>query len=50
MKTFNETSLRTYYTHNVCSEILDLENHKHEYKNKFIEINMNEIEMILKFS
>ncbi len=48
LKTLNETSLRIYHAHNVRFEILNTENHCHQNENKFIETNMNEIEMILK--
>ncbi len=50
LKIFNETSLRTYYTYNVRFEISDFDDHIHKNQNKFIEIDMNEIEMIFKFS
>jgi hypothetical protein len=50
LKIFNETSLRTYHTHNVRFEISNFDDHIHNDKNEFIEINMNEIEMIFEFS
>jgi hypothetical protein len=50
LKTFDETSLRTYHAHNVRFEISDSDDHIHNDKNEFIEIDMNEIEMILEFS
>jgi hypothetical protein len=48
LKILDETSLRTYYAHNVRFEISNFDDVCHEDKNEFIEINMNEIEMILK--
>jgi hypothetical protein len=50
LKTFDETSLRMYHAHNVHFEISDFDDFCHEDKNEFIEADMNEIEMILKFS
>ncbi len=50
LKTFNKMSLRIYYAHNVRFEISNFDNFYHEDKNEFIKINMNEIEMILRFS
>jgi hypothetical protein len=50
LKIFDETSLRTYHAHNVRFEISDFDDHIHNDKNEFIEIDMNEIEMILEFS
>ncbi len=50
LKIFDETSLRTYHAHSVRFEISDFDDFCHENKNKFIETNMNEIEMILRFS
>jgi hypothetical protein len=46
---FDETSLRTYHAHNVRFEISNFDDHVHNDKNEFIEIDMNEIEMILEF-
>jgi hypothetical protein len=39
-----------YYAHNVRFEISNFVDFYHEDKNAFIKININEIEMILKFS
>jgi hypothetical protein len=50
LKIFNKTSLRTYHTHSVRFEISDFDDHVHNDKNEFIEINMNEIEMRFQFS
>jgi hypothetical protein len=50
LKILDETSLRTYHTHNVRFEISNFDDHIHNDKNEFIEINMNEIEMILELS
>jgi hypothetical protein len=50
LKTFDETSLRTYHMHSVRFEISDFDDHIHNDKNEFIEIDMNEIEMILELS
>jgi hypothetical protein len=50
LKTFNKTSLCTYHTHSVRFEVSDFDDFCHENKNEFIEIDMNEIEMILKLS
>jgi hypothetical protein len=50
LKTLNETSLRIYHAHNVRFDVLDTKNHCHQDEDEFIEANMNEIEMILKFS
>ncbi len=50
MKTFNETSLRMYHTHSMRFEISNFNDYIYNDKNKFIEINMNEIEIILEFS
>jgi hypothetical protein len=50
LKTFNETSLRMYHAHNVRFEISNSDDHIHNDKDEFIEINMNEIEMILELS
>jgi hypothetical protein len=50
LKILDETSLRTYHTHSVRFEISDSDDHVHNDKDEFIEINMNEIEMILKLS
>ncbi len=50
LKTLNETSLRTYHAHNVRFDVLDIKDHYHQNEDKFIEANMNEIEMILKLS
>jgi hypothetical protein len=50
LKTFDETSLRTYHAHNVRFEVSNFDDFCHENKNEFIEANMNEIEMILKLS
>jgi hypothetical protein len=50
LKILNETSLRTYHAHNVRFEISDFDDHIHKSKNEFIEIDMNEIEMIFEFS
>jgi hypothetical protein len=48
LKILNETSLRTYHAHNVRFEISNFDDHIHKNKNEFIEIDMNEIEMIFK--
>jgi hypothetical protein len=50
LKIFDETSLRTYHTHNVRFEISDSDDHIHKNKNEFIEVDINEIEMILELS
>jgi hypothetical protein len=50
LKILDETSLRTYHAHNVRFEVSNFDDYYHENKNEFIETNMNEIEMILKFS
>ncbi len=50
LKILDKTLLRTYYTHNMRFEISDFDDHNHKNKNEFIEIDMNEIEMILKLS
>jgi hypothetical protein len=50
LKTLDKTSLRTYHAHNVRFEVSDSDDFCHENKDEFIEANMNEIEMILKFS
>ncbi len=50
MKTFDETSLRMYHAHNVRFEISNSDDHIHKSKNEFIEIDINEIEMILELS
>jgi hypothetical protein len=50
LKILDETSLRTYHTHSVRFEISNFDDHIHKNKNEFIEIDMNEIEMILEFS
>jgi hypothetical protein len=50
LKILDETSLRMYHTYNVRFEISDFDDHIHNDKNEFIEIDMNEIEMILEFS
>jgi hypothetical protein len=50
LKILDETSLRTYHAHNVRFEISDSDDHIHNDKDEFIEINMNEIEMIFKLS
>jgi hypothetical protein len=49
LKILDETSLRTYHTHNVRFEISDFDDHIHNNKNEFIKTDMNEIEMILEF-
>jgi hypothetical protein len=50
LKIFNKMSLRIYHAHNVRFEISNFDDFCYEDKNEFIEINMNEIEMILRFS
>jgi flagellar basal body rod protein FlgB len=50
LKTFDETSLRTSHAHSVRFEISDFDNHIHNDKDEFIEVDMNEIEMILELS
>jgi hypothetical protein len=50
LKIFDETTLRTYHAHNVRFEVSNFDDFCHEEKNEFIEADMNEIEMILKFS
>jgi hypothetical protein len=50
LKILDETSLRTYHAHSVRFEISDFDDHIHNDKNEFIEVDMNEIEMILEFS
>ncbi len=50
LKILDETSLRTYHAHNVRFEISDSDDHIHNDKDEFIEADMNEIEMIFKFS
>jgi hypothetical protein len=50
LKTFDETSLRTYHTHSVRFEVSNFDDHIYNDKNEFIEIDMNEIEMILELS
>jgi hypothetical protein len=50
LKILDETLLRTYYAHNVRFEISDFDDHIHNDKNEFIEVDMNEIEMIFEFS
>jgi hypothetical protein len=49
LKILDEKSLRTYHAHNVRFEISNFDDFCHEDKNEFIEINMNEIEMIWDF-
>jgi hypothetical protein len=50
LKIFDKTSLRTYHAHSVRFEISDSDDHIHKNKDEFIEIDMNEIEMILELS
>jgi hypothetical protein len=50
LKILDETSLRMYHAHNVRFEISNFDDHVHNDKDEFIEINMNEIEMIFEFS
>jgi hypothetical protein len=50
LKILDETSLRTYDEHSLRFEISDFDDHIHNDKDEFIEIDMNEIEMILEFS
>jgi hypothetical protein len=50
LKILDETSLRTYYAHSVRFEISDSDDHIHNDKDEFIEVDMNEIEMILELS
>jgi hypothetical protein len=50
LKTFDETSLRTYHAHSVRFKISDFDDHIHNDKDEFIEVDMNEIEMIFEFS
>jgi hypothetical protein len=50
LKILDETSLRTYHEHSVRFDISDFDDHIHKNKNEFIEIDMNEIEMILELS
>ncbi len=50
LKILDETSLRMYHAHNVRFEISDFDDFCHEDKNEFVEVNMNEIEIILRFS
>jgi hypothetical protein len=50
LKTLTETSLRIYHAHSVRFNVLNTENHCHQNEDEFIKTNMNEIEMILKFS
>jgi hypothetical protein len=49
LKILDETSLRTYHAHSVRFEISDFDDHIHNDKEKFIKIDMNEIEMIFEF-
>jgi hypothetical protein len=50
LKILDETSLRTYHAHNMRFEISNFDDHIHNDKNEFIEIDMNKIEMILELS
>jgi hypothetical protein len=50
LKTFDKTSLRIYHAHNVRFEISNFDDFCYEDKDEFIEIDMNEIEMILRLS
>jgi hypothetical protein len=49
LKILDKTSLRTYHAHSVRFEISNSDDHIHKSKNEFIEVDMNEIEMILEF-
>jgi hypothetical protein len=50
LKILNKTSLRTYHAHSLRFEISNFDDHCHKNKNEFIEVDMNEIEMILELS
>jgi hypothetical protein len=50
LKILDETSLRTYHAYSVRFEISDFDDFCQKEKDEFIKANMNEIEMMLRFS